>query len=582
MHRSHTCGELRKKHDGKKVTLSGWINRRRDHGDLIFIDLRDRYGRTQLVIDPSHNKDAHIVGEDLRPEFVVKIEGTVRMRPDGQTNKDMDTGAVEVLVDEVEIISRSETPPFEIDIEKDAGEDLRLKYRYLDLRRDRMKRNMIFRHKLVKTMRDIFDEMGFLEVETPMLMKGTPEGSREYIVPARLYPENFYVLPQSPQQLKQLLMVGGIDKYFQIARCFRDEDTRGDRQPEFTQLDMEMSFATEEDVMDVNEKVLKKIFEDLVPEKKLMHKEFPRFTWHEAMGRFGSDKPDIRFEMELLDMSEIAGGCEFQVFKQAVADGGVVKSLTVESEFTRKEIDELTELVKVYGAKGLAYLKVDKEGISGPIAKFFGDKELDALTKGAKAGSTVFFAADTFEVACTALGQVRLHCGDKLELRDKDVLAACWVVDFPLFAYSEEEGKLVATHHPFTDPKDEDLELLESEPAKVLSKAFDVALNGNEIGGGSMRIHSPAVQEKVFAALGISSEDVEKRFGHMIEAFKYGAPPHGGIALGLDRLIMILLDEPNIREVIAFPKDSKAKDMMTGAPSELPAETLKEMNIKSV
>ncbi len=588
MYRTHTCGELRKKHDGKKVTLSGWINRRRDHGDLIFIDLRDRYGRTQCVIDPSHSKDAHTTGEDLRSEFVVKIEGVVRARPKGQENKDMDTGEVEVLVNEVEILNRSETPPFEIDNVQDAGEDLRLKYRYLDLRRDRMRNNMVFRYRFIKKLRDAMDKLGFIEVETPMLMKGTPEGSREYIVPARLYPGTFYVLPQSPQQLKQLLMVAGMDKYFQIARCFRDEDTRGDRQPEFTQLDLEMSFATEEDVMDVNEKVLIELLTDkeLVPDKELMFNPFPRFTWHEAMGRFGSDKPDIRFEMEIRDVSDVVANCGFQVFKQAVEDGGVVKALSVPNgkEFSRKDIDELTELAKVYGAKGLAYLKVTKEETSGPVAKFFEPKELAEIVKKAEAkvGDIIFFTADKFEVACESLGYIRLACGDKFELRDKNKLALCWIVDFPMFEHDEESGGLAAAHHPFTSPKDEDVELLETDPAKTLAKAYDVAMNGSEIGGGSIRIHSPVVQTKVFKALGISDEDIEKRFGHMLDAFKYGAPPHGGIAWGLDRLIMILCDEPNIREVIAFPKDSKAKDLMTSAPSELPDATLTEMNIKSL
>jgi aspartyl-tRNA synthetase len=586
MYRTHSCGELRKSHDGEKVTLSGWVNRRRDHGDLIFIDLRDRYGVTQLVIDPSHNKEAHIAGENLRSEFVVKFEGTVRLRPDGQKNKDMETGELEVLVDAVEVLNKAKTPPFEIDNAQDAGEDLRLKYRYLDLRKDRMKKNLVFRHKLIKRVRDLMDEMGFLEIETPMLMKGTPEGSREFIVPARQYPGTFYVLPQSPQQLKQLLMVAGVDKYFQIARCFRDEDARGDRQPEFTQLDLEMSFTTEEEIMDVNEEVLKKLFKELVPEKELMFDPFPKLTWHEAMSKYGSDKPDLRFEMEMCDVSDLVSNCEFQVFKQAVVDGGVVKALAVPggAEFTRKVIDELTDLAKVYGAKGLAYLKWTEEGIGGPIAKFFDDKQLDELAKRAEAkqGDAIFFTADKFDVACNALGQVRLACADKFDLRDDSKLALCWIVDFPMFEYSEEDGKLAASHHPFTAPKDEDLELLETDPVKALAKAYDIALNGNEIGGGSIRIHSPLVQTKVFKALGISDEDVEVRFGHMLEAFEYGAPPHGGIAWGLDRLVMILCDEPNIREVIAFPKDSKAKDLMTGAPSDLPEETLTEMNIKSL
>jgi aspartyl-tRNA synthetase len=585
MYRTHTCGELRKSDDGKSVVLSGWVKRRRDHGDLIFINLRDRYGETQLVVDPSNNKDAHISAENVRSEFVLRIEGVVRARPAGQENTDLETGGIEVLVNKLEVLNHAKTPPFEIDSKNDAGEEIRLRYRYLDLRRDRMKKNMVFRHKLIKKVRDFMDEMDFVEIETPMLMKGTPEGSREYIVPARLYPGTFYVLPQSPQQLKQLLMVAGMDKYFQIARCFRDEDTRGDRQPEFTQLDMEMSFATEEDVISVNEELLKRLFKELVPHKELMFDPFPRFTWKEAMSTYGSDKPDLRFEMEMKDVSDLVSNSEFQVFKQAVVDGGVVKALKVEGvaeNFTRKTIDELTEVAKVYGAKGLAYLKMTAEGPAGPIAKFLSELEVASVIERveAKEGDLVFFTADNFETACTSLGHVRLACGEKLKLMDKDKLACCWIVDFPLFEYDEETGRWAASHHPFTSPKDEHVDLLETDPGKVLSKAYDVALNGSEIGGGSIRIHSPIVQEKIFKALGIPEDQIKLRFGHMLEAFEYGAPPHGGIAWGLDRLIMILCDEPNIREVIAFPKDSKAKDLMTGAPSDLPDDTIKEMNIK--
>lgn len=586
MYRSHTCGELTDKEIGKSVTLSGWVHRRRDHGDLIFVDLRDRYGLTQIVMDPSHNKESHITGEDLRSEFVIKVSGKVRKRPSGMENKNMTTGDVEVIVDELEILNRSVTPPFEIDNPVDPNEEIRLKYRYLDIRRERMRKNIVFRHKFIKRLRDLMDKKDFVEVETPMLVKGTPEGSREYIVPSRLYPGTFYVLPQSPQQMKQLLMVGGIDKYFQIARCFRDEDSRGDRQPEFTQLDMEMSFVTEEDVMNVNEELITTLLEELVPEKKLLSKPFPRLTWHEAMSRFGSDKPDMRFEMEICDISDLVSDCEFQVFKQVVKDGGVVKALNVEngSEFSRKEIDDLTEIAKIYGAKGLAYIVHGEEGLKSPILKFFTDEQVKEILKrtGTKKGDIVFFGADSFEVACNSLGNVRLACADKFELRDPNKLALCWVVDFPLFEYSEEEGKLVSAHHPFTSPKDEDMDLLETDPEKVLSKSYDLAMNGSEIAGGSIRIHSPIVQAKIFKALGIKDEDVKVRFGHMLDAFKYGAPPHGGIAWGLDRVIMLLMDEPNIREVIVFPKDSKAKDLMMGAPSVLPKETLKEMNIKSL
>lgn len=584
MYRTHTCNELNEKHDGKTATLSGWVHRRRDHGDLIFLDLRDRYGLTQVVIDPSVSKDAHILGEDLRSEFVIKVTGKVRMRPDGMKNDKLSTGSIELIAEELEILNRAKTPPFEMDSE--PNEEIRLKYRYLDLRRERMKGNIEFRHRLVKLMRDYMDKQGFMEIETPILIKGTPEGSREYIVPARLYPGTFYVLPQSPQQMKQLLMVGGLDKYFQIARCFRDEDTRGDRQPEFTQLDMEMSFVDEEDVMNLNEGLLKEILKELMPDKELLTEEFPKLTWQEAMSDYGSDKPDIRFEMTIKDVSDLVSNCGFQVFSSAVKDGGVVKALAVSggAEFTRKEIDEYTELAKVYGAKGLAYIKMTAEGPQAPILKFFSEEEVQALVDRAEAkeGDIIFFGADSFEVACTALGNVRLACADKLGLRDDSKLAACWIVDFPLFEKDEETGAMAAAHHPFTSPKDSDVELLDSDPMKALAKAYDLALNGNEIAGGSIRIHSPVVQNKIFQALGMADDEISSRFGHMISAFEYGAPPHGGIAWGIDRLVMIMRDEPNIREVIAFPKDSKAKDLMMGAPSALPDATLTEMNIKSL
>lgn len=586
MYRTHTCGELRADHIGQTVTLSGWVHRRRDHGELIFIDLRDRYGLTQVVFDPSVNKEAHEIASSARSEFVLKVTGTVRPRPAGQENKDFATGAVEVAIETAEILNKAKTTPFEIDQNKEVNEEMRLKYRYLDLRRERLRNNIVFRHKFIKRLRDLMDERGFCEVETPMLMKGTPEGSREFIVPARLYPGQFYVLPQSPQQLKQLLMVAGMDRYFQIARCFRDEDSRGDRQPEFTQMDLEMSFVDEEDVMSLNEEVLTQLLQELVPEKKILQTPFPRLTWHEAMSRFGTDKPDMRFGMEIRDVTALVKGCGFKVFADA-AEKGFVKCLTVEggAEFSRKEIDDLTEIAKVYGAKGLAYIVMEAEGPKSPIAKFFKEEELSALIEAAQAktGDIVFFSAsDSFDVVCNSLGYVRLACGDRFNLRDPNVLALLWVVDFPLFEYSEEEKRLASAHHPFTAPKDTDIEKLDTDPKNVLAKAYDVAMNGSEIGGGSIRIHSPVTQEKIFKVLGISDVEIGRRFGHLLEAFEYGAPPHGGIAWGLDRIVMLLRDEPNIREVIAFPKDSKAKDLMTGAPSPLPEAAVREMHVKVI
>lgn len=582
MYRTHNCNQLDRSKKGEKVMLSGWVHRRRDHGELIFFDIRDRYGITQVTVNPKISQGAHAISESVRNEFVLKITGEVIERPAGMENKNLSTGEIEVIAHEVEILNKSKTPPFEIDSDTEVNEEMRLKYRYLDLRRDRMKNNIVFRHKFIKRLRDLMDAESFIEIETPMLMKGTPEGSREFIVPSRIYPGKFFVLPQSPQQLKQLLMVAGMDKYFQIARCFRDEDQRGDRQPEFTQLDVEMSFVDEEDVMSLNEKVILQLLEELVPEKKLMYKPLARITWHEAMSKYGSDKPDLRFEMEICDVTDLVKDSEFKVF----TDAPVVKALRVPNgaTFSRKEIDDLTEIAKIYGAKGLAYITLTEEGIKSPIAKFFSEEKMQAIVNacGAEKGDIVFFGADKFEVACNALGNVRLACADKFKLRDPNKLALLWIVDFPLFEFSEEENRLVSAHHPFTSPKDRDIELLDSDPGKCLAKAYDLVMNGSEIGGGSIRIHSPEVQTKIFKALGISPEDTQKRFGHMLEAFEFGAPPHGGIAWGLDRIVMLLRDEPNIREVIAYPKDSKAKDLMTGAPSDLPENQIKEMHIKSI
>ncbi len=582
MYRTHTCNDLNVEHVGQTVTLAGWVHRRRDHGGLIFIDLRDRYGVTQILSDPVNFPDAHAEMNQVRSEFVVQITAKVRQRPEGQENKALDTGGIELVAEELKILNAAKTPPFEIDQEKEVGEENRLKYRYLDLRRQRMKNNIILRSKMVKFIRDYFEKENFLEIETPILIKGTPEGSREYIVPSRLYPGTFYVLPQSPQQLKQLLMVAGFDRYFQIARCFRDEDQRGDRQPEFTQLDIEMSFIEEKDIMDINETLMIDVVRKFAPHKKMKATPFPRLTYHEAMNAYGVDKPDLRFDLPFTDITDVAGGCEFSVFKSAVEAGGVVKALRVEggAKFTRKDIEDLTEIAKIYKAKGLAYVIVEEGELRSPIVKFFKEEELKTILErtGAKTGDIVFFSADKFEIACQSLGYVRIDVAKRMGLIDPDLFAFCWVTDFPMFERDEETGQMGAMHHPFTSPKR--LEDMETSPETALAKAYDIVLNGSEIGGGSIRIHDRKMQKRVFDVLGISDEDAERRFGHMLEAFEYGAPPHGGIAWGIDRLVMIFANEPNIREVIAFPKDQKAKDLMLGAPSEVATDQLTELGIK--
>ncbi len=583
MMRTHTCNDLNTGHKDDEVTLCGWVHRRRDHGNLIFIDLRDRYGLTQIVSDPAESKELHEKFDKLRPEFVIQIKGNVRLRPEGMTNKKMPTGEIEVLCSDMAILNVSQVPPFEIDQDKEVAEEMRLKYRYLDLRRERMKSNLVMRHRLIKRLRDLMDERGFVEVETPIMIKGTPEGSREYMVPSRLYPGNFYVLPQSPQQLKQLLMVAGFDRYFQVARCFRDEDQRGDRQPEFTQLDVEMSFVEAEDVMNINEEVMIMLVEELVPEKKIMEKPFKRIRWQEAMDKYGVDKPDLRFGMPITDLTEELGTCGFSVFKDSAASGGKIRALRVEggAAYTRREIDELTEVAKAYGGRGLAYMQFTETEVKSPILKFINESDVNVIKEktGAKTGDIVFFAADKFATVCAVMGQIRLVCGDKAGLRDPEVFAFCWVTDWPLLSWNEEEQKLNAEHHPFTAPFDEDVILLDTKPESVRAKAYDLVLNGSEIAGGSIRIHNRDLQSKIFDILQISKDDAERRFGHLLKAFEYGAPPHGGIAWGLDRVIMIFRNEPNIREVIAFPKDQKARDLLLNSPSQLPDQQIAEAHI---
>jgi aspartyl-tRNA synthetase len=584
MYRTHTCNGLGAKNEGESVVLSGWVHRRRDHGGVIFVDLRDRYGLTQIVSDPEKYADAHEALNTVRSEYVLRIEGIVQLRPGGQVNEKMDSGEIEVVVTKLEVLNEALTPPFEIDQDKDVNEEMRLTYRYLDLRRDRLKKNIIMRHHVVKHIRDYMSSNDFIEVETPILIKGTPEGSREFLVPARLHPGNFYVLPQSPQQLKQLLMVSGFDRYFQIARCFRDEDQRGDRQPEFTQLDIEMSFIEEEEIREINEKLLLELLAKFCPDKKIKQVPFPVMSYQEAMDNYGIDKPDLRYDLKMVDVTEIVKDAEFSVFANAAKDGGRVKALRVPggSAFSRKDIDELTEVAKIYKAKGLAYIVVEKDELRSPIVKFFRKEELDELLSvtGAEVGDIIFFSADRFQVACEALGYVRIAVAKKLDLVDESIFAGCWVNEFPMFEKDHETGQLAAVHHPFTAPSDVDVFV--NTPEKALSKGYDLVLDGNEIGGGSIRIHNEAVQKKVFDALGVSDEDAERRFGHILKAFRYGAPPHGGIAWGIDRLIMIFAGEANIREVIAFPKDQKAKDLMLGAPSQMPDEQVNELHISVI
>lgn len=580
MLRTHTCGQLRPSDEGKPATLCGWVHRRRDHGGLIFIDLRDRYGFTQIVINPE-DTDLFKTAESIRSEWVIKVEGTVRKRLEGAARTENPTGEIEIIVTALDVLNAAKTPPFEIDQDKEIGEEIRLEYRYLDLRRTRMQRNIKLRNDITHHIRNYFHTNDFLEIETPILVKGTPEGSREYLVPSRLYHGNFYVLPQSPQQLKQLLMVGGIDKYFQVPRCFRDEDQRGDRQPEFTQFEIEMSFVEQEDVLAVMEECFIQLTTTFRPDKKIQSKPFLRMKYRDALEKYGSDKPDLRFGLEFIDVSDIAATCNFQVFSGAVAQGGTVKAMHVlgGASLSRKDIDDLTDLAQRHGAKGLAWVRTGED--AGPVVKNAGAEFIDALTAktGAKTGDIIFFAAGQYPHALEPLGEVRKAVAAKLEMIDESLWSYLWVIDFPMFEKSKETGSIGAVHHPFTRPHPEDIPLLQTDPIAARAIAYDLVLNGNEIGGGSMRIHERELQKTIFDILGISDEDAERRFGHMLRAFEYGAPPHGGMAMGLDRVCMLFADEPNIREVIAFPKDQKAKDIMLGAPSEMPVEQLTELGI---
>jgi aspartyl-tRNA synthetase len=582
MLKTHQCGELRAEDVGQQVTLAGWVHRYRSHGGVLFVNLRDRSGTVQVTFDQNTAPQAHAIADQARNEWVLQVQGTIRRRPEGTENPDMPTGEIEVAAIEAKILNPSKTPPFYIDREAGESEALRLKYRYLDLRRPRMQRNMILRHRVIKFIRDFLDERGFVEIETPILTKSTPEGARDYLVPSRTHPGQFFALPQSPQQLKQLLMVAGFERYFQIARCFRDEDLRGDRQPEFTQLDLEMSFVEQEDILQLIEEMYTRIVEELT-DKTLLFKPFPRLTYQQAMDRFGKDNPDLRFGMELADVSDLVVDCGFGVFSQTVAAGGQVKGICARglAGYSRRQIDELSTLAQNHGAKGLAWLAIDEDGVRSSFAKFLSQETVDALIERleGQTGDLLLFVADRPAIVAEALSRLRIELGDRLGLRDDNVLAMVWILDWPLFTRNEEEGRWDPSHHLFTAPVAEDIPLLDTDPGAVRGLQHDLVCNNYEIGGGSIRIHQREVQEKVFELIGLDVEDAKQQFGHMLEAFEYGTPPHGGIAPGIDRLVMLLAGEPNIREVMAFPKTQSAADLMVGTPSPVSEEQLKDLQI---
>ena len=582
MKRTHTCGELNVSHVEQQVTLCGWVATRRDHGGLIFIDVRDREGLTQVVFNPQNNLQLHELAKGLKAEYVVSIYGEVRNRPPGTENMKLPTGGIELIASKLDILNVSETPPFPIDVESHISEDLRLIYRYMDLRRPFMQKNLFTRHRVCKLIRYYLDRTGFIEVETPVLTKSTPEGARDYLVPSRVNPGKFYALPQSPQLFKQILMVSGFEKYFQIARCFRDEDLRADRQPEFTQLDIEMSFIDEEDIYCLIEGLISEIFKSVLDLS--LKTPFDRLTYKECMDRFGTDKPDMRFGLEIVDISDSFRKTNFKIYRNILSEGGVIKCINAKggSSFSHSEIDDFTKYVSIYGARGLSWFKVADSSMDSPIAKFFDQDMLkDVRTRmKAEAGDILFVVADKEEkVALESLGNLRLFIADKLELVDKKEFKFLWVTDFPLFKYNNEEKRWESEHHPFTSPKEEDAPLLDTEPGKVRSRAYDLIINGTEIGGGSIRIHDSSLQEKIFGIIGLERKDALAQFGFLLKAFLYGAPPHGGIALGIDRLIAMLLHLNSIRDVIAFPKSQKATCLMTEAPSDVSSRQLKELHL---
>ncbi|MFQ9572123.1 MAG: aspartate--tRNA ligase [Dialister invisus] len=583
MHRSCGCGRVTEKDCGKELTLAGWVNTRRDHGGLIFIDLRDRSGIVQVVMSPQYGEDAFHKAEDVRSEYVLAIRGIVRERSPETVNPKMQTGKIEVVVSEMRVLNKAKTPPFYVEDGIDVDETVRLKHRYIDLRRPEMQRNLIMRHKIVHEMRQFLDAHDFLEVETPILTKSTPEGERDYLVPSRVNPGKFYALPQSPQLFKQLLMVSGLERYFQIARCFRDEDLRADRQPEFTQLDIELSFEDQDFILDLMEHMMQRIFKNVLNVD--IQIPFKRITWDDAMNLYGSDKPDLRFDMHFYDISDLLRDTGFKVFRNVLDNGGIVKAITVKGDaaIPRRELDGLVDYVGNYGAKGLAWIGLNKDGsLKCQITKFLGEDKIREIGKFCEAenGDLILIIADKPKVVAQALGELRLEMARRMNLIDENEFCFRWVTDFPMFEYSEEDKRWVAEHHPFTAPRDEDVQYLLTDPSKVYAKAYDMVLNGVEAGGGSLRIYQEELQEKVFKAIGITHEEAQEKFGFLLDAFRYGAPPHAGIALGLDRLVMLMLRLGSIRDVIAFPKTQSAIDQMTQAPSEVVDMQLKELYIR--
>ena len=583
MHRSCGCGRVTEKDCGKELTLAGWVNTRRDHGGLIFIDLRDRSGIVQVVMSPQYGEDAFHKAEDVRSEYVLAIRGIVRERSPETVNPKMQTGKIEVVVSEMRVLNKAKTPPFYVEDGIDVDETVRLKHRYIDLRRPEMQRNLIMRHKIVHEMRQFLDAHDFLEVETPILTKSTPEGARDYLVPSRVNPGKFYALPQSPQLFKQLLMVSGLERYFQIARCFRDEDLRADRQPEFTQLDMELSFEDQDFILDLMEHMMQRIFKNVLNVD--IQIPFKRITWDDAMNLYGSDKPDLRFDMHFYDISDLLRDTGFKVFRNVLDNGWIVKAITVKGDaaIPRRELDGLVNYVGNYGAKGLAWIGLNKDGsLKCQITKFLGEDKIREIGKFCEAenGDLILIIADKPKVVAQALGELRLEMARRMNLIDENEFCFRWVTDFPMFEYSEEDKRWIAEHHPFTAPRDEDVQYLLTDPSKVYAKAYDMVLNGVEAGGGSLRIYQEELQEKVFKAIGITHEEAQEKFGFLLDAFRYGAPPHAGIALGLDRLVMLMLRLGSIRDVIAFPKTQSAIDQMTQAPSEVVDMQLKELHIR--